>query len=473
MKNEFSELFLEQSYSFDVKIDDNGNHFIGYLELTPKAITLTINGDEICERKSSLYFDKQISNKQVMVIAKNCVFELYNLQCIRSQNLRLNEKVGSFKYVFNVEYAVFYECRDFRSENSFRDISIYSEMLEKWLGFTPVKEQLLNDYHLKKDSENNLESRVNINDQGYLFISYDWISHYHSISTGLNCPAKITYQSISVLNGESIFKTYNRIVNYLSITFGNDFIPSKLKLNYDATSILYTKSAYLYIPTNSKPKSIEGNPILFPSGLDKFNYDLGLPEFPMESFNTYLSLDHNTLNKFSKYLKYKKMNVLEDKFLGYFRLLESLCLENNYYFNEQEVINKKQEIQDFLENIFGDGSRKAAKSFAASFKRFNSQKSSTGGNISKYFKLIPKELSTQWNLPDKYVDNICLARNNITHANDYTISDDELTQYIKFSEVLLVIKLLELAGIEIEISSKIISRLSGYHQIKFREETPC
>jgi hypothetical protein len=50
---------------------------------------------------------------------------------------------------------------------------------------------------------------------------------------------------------------------------------------------------------------------------------------PQEIFSNYFSLDLSELSHYGKYVKYRRMENVEERFLGYFRILEKLKVPKN------------------------------------------------------------------------------------------------------------------------------------------------
>ncbi len=131
----------------------------------------------------------------------------------------------------------------------------------------------------------------------------------------------------------------------------------------------------------------------------------------------------------------------EERFLGYFRILESLCFNKKSYLDEVLLEKLSNRIKPYLIKVFGD--KKSVTSFLKGLPRYNNSKYNTQKCILDFYLKIPVLLSGTWKLEKSNIGEICKLRNDITHANDYSISDSRLEENVKFIEVLLVFSLFE------------------------------
>ncbi|MCI5130522.1 MAG: hypothetical protein D3904_03135 [Candidatus Electrothrix sp. EH2] len=81
-----------------------------------------------------------------------------------------------------------------------------------------------------------------------------------------------------------------------------------------------------YLPLKKPHNKNSGTNILFPLGKDLRFQQFKLPPTLryQHIFKAYFSFDQKELEFFKKFIIYKSMSNLEDKFLGYFRILEAL-----------------------------------------------------------------------------------------------------------------------------------------------------
>jgi hypothetical protein len=111
--------------------------------------------------------------------------------------------------------------------------------------------------------------------------------------------------------------------------------------------------------------------------------------------------------------------------------------------------------------------------FIKNLPRYNNSKYNTEKCIQDFYLSIPSDLTKNWKFQKKDIGFICRLRNDITHANDYYVSDVDLEEKTKFIEILLIFSLCSKIGIRHDITSKLIDRISGYKFILEKEvESP-
>ncbi|MGI2025060.1 HEPN domain-containing protein [Shewanella glacialipiscicola] len=120
--------------------------------------------------------------------------------------------------------------------------------------------------------------------------------------------------------------------------------------------------------------------------------------------------------------------------------------------------------EKYMVKKFND--KRNVKNFLKAIPRLNRSKYNTEKCIADFYDEIPFEIRNDWRYSKPDLNALCKLRNDITHANDYRISEDDMMSRIKFVEVLLVLAL----GRSLEISfadlENVIHRYSGYHLLK-------
>jgi hypothetical protein len=110
--------------------------------------------------------------------------------------------------------------------------------------------------------------------------------------------------------------------------------------------------------------------------------------------------------------------------------------------------------------------KKNVKGFLKAIPRLNKSKYNTEKCISDFYDEIPIEIRDEWRYSKRDINALCKLRNDITHANDYRISEDDMMSRIEFVEVLLVFALGRSLEISFDDLGNVIHRYSGYHLLK-------
>jgi len=121
-------------------------------------------------------------------------------------------------------------------------------------------------------------------------------------------------------------------------------------------------------------------------------------------------------------------------------------------------------IEKIMVKIFGN--KKEVKGFLRGIGRYNNSKYNTEKCIIDFYRKLPAGIKEAWRLKQDAITAICNLRNDISHANDYFETSDDLLSKCAFVESLLIIALLETIGVPINVGAKVIHRLAGAHHLR-------
>jgi len=452
-------LELKENYTFDVIVEDGEERFIAKLELAPERISLTIRGEINEERNYSFGWG---NIDQLTCHDVNKTFILYNLKFTHGQSNVLSHypKYNAyFETTFDVSFLIYSESS---FDDSFCSIDIHSDAISKWVGNTETQEEIIDSYHRKEaifNSPDKLqEFNISINGIGILGVAYNLSMHSSSpdFKSGINFPPSLIYQFSNEISGIKMEQEFEKTYNLLAFLFGNDFIINKVNvLN------TYRKRCSLYYPSRKLWPQYGNRLIFYPLGKDiRFN-TLDIPSLSLEVFNTYFSLSSIESGYWKKYIKYKRMHNIEEQFLGFFRILETLSFKKKHFLDEAILASVCSKAEPYLIKKFGD--KKNVKFFVKGLSRYNESKYNTEKNIQDFYLSLPKIITAQWEFDKNSIGLICKLRNDMTHANDYYLDESEIYAKTKFIEVLLIISMCKKIGISLSDLEKVINRIDGYH----------
>lgn len=460
-------LDLTESYQFNVTVEVGQNKFAAKLELSPEKITFTIMGEEDNERNCALGWE----NVDRLICSKtNQTFILHDLQFVKGESRVINfhpNMIGFFENTYEVGYLIFSPTIIYE-DNKFSSISIHSTTIEKWIGNTHKQEEILKAYHNKEpimDNPDKLnEFHIELDNIGLLGVSYHLSIHSSSpdFSSGINFPPSLIIGFNNLLTSKEIKIKFDKVYSLLSFFIGNDFVVNRVDVGCN-TGTFGSSNGSLYYPSKDTHPKDEQRYVFFPLGMNIRFDSLGLPPLPLDTFNSYFSLSTEQIGYFSKYLKYKRMNNTEEKFLGFFRILETLTFKKKSYLDEKLLSELSIKAKPYLIKKFGDN--KSVTSFLRGLLRYNNSKYNTDKCIQDLYKKLPKSLTDKWKFARSDIANICNLRNDITHANDYYADEREVQEKTKFVEVLLIHSLCEILGVSFSILESLSYRIEGYHLI--------
>lgn len=456
-------LNLGKTYTYSVSVRDMDKLFAGKLTLSPDRCTLRVMG----ERSPSSDFSQSTKIECSTLKMNFFLFELSNhyqsSQCLQSV---ADEQVGFFEYEFEVGFVVCFEGH-FQSFDDAIGFCVKSEMTKKWIGYTELQQELVEKFH--NGSLNPITDSLEFDQRlkGYgeirLFYHFQPYNNVYEFSSGINFPPKLSIQFDSPVSMSDLHFEYRKFYHLMTFFIGSDFKVNEVTVT--SGSQMFSSNTSIYFPTTNRTH--ERDYPVFPLGLNlRFN-DRGLPELPLEAFSNYYFLEEKERVIFTRYLRYQRMKSDEEKFLGFFRLLESLTTKSSTYVEPESLEAFLSESRAcILEKLKGKGKSRDIRNLISRVGRLNEMKYNTAKCIEDFLKKLPDKIRTSIVVTNEDIQDIVNLRNNITHANAYTIEDRELEKYTSFINALLYLALLDRIGIPPELGSKVVHRLGGYHHIR-------
>jgi hypothetical protein len=308
-------------------------------------------------------------------------------------------------------------------------------MLQKWIQSTNLQIEILDNYLLKDHKNIDLiELMIDVEDM-YLFIHYPTTRYLDSSNNraGIKFKPTMNLSFKQEVSFEYIRKKYFELLNLLYLVFGYD-------LNIDEINLLNDESSFSYFYKQKLDRTYDKN-VFIPLGHNlKFNNNI--METPLSIFQNYFKLDDYKKSFFKVFRKYKMFHYTEDKFLGYFRILENLMFDKKEKFTEsymkiyleninlsdEEKLEEKSKLEKNLDKSIIDRKEKIK------FIVFHN----------KFINVVSDNYKLKVNFTD--VEEIVKLRNDISHFNDYKITQNNLEKYIDYLEILVNYVLLRLIG---------------------------
>ncbi len=459
-------LNLLKNYEFDVLVGENDNWFAGKLTLSPDSIVFRIVGEECGKRKLK---DKWRDKEYLICKDINKTFVLFGLRLIAGQERALGyhpEGIGFFEYSYTADYVLHFPV-DILNDFSITGIRIHSSTMADWIGNTSTQERISNKYFAGNtkafDREELFEFSVNIADKIFLGIYYNVSTYWspHNFKSGLMFPPSLIIDYKEKLVGHSIKHEFEKICTLLQFLVGRTLSIEEVQL---VPSRGFINNASMYFTSANKNRIDNSQPILFPLGKNiRFN-QFGTPTLPLCLFENFYSLDNAEYGYFAKYLRYKSMPNPEDRFLGFFRLLEKLTFKTKEFVDSNQLDQLILRAKPYLYKKLGG--KKNVDSFLNGIPRYNRSKYNTEKCVQDFFLSIPKSMTTNWKYQKTDIGSICKLRNDIVHANDYYISDIDLIERMYFIEILLIFALSHKIGLCPEFCTEFAARFEGYRNIQ-------
>ncbi|WP_148623666.1 hypothetical protein [Aliarcobacter cryaerophilus] len=419
--DKIKELFLFEKYELDVYIIIEDNK--------PIKGRLVIN-----EEKTKLEIYNTPYGFKLSYDKLYCEYNNYNIELI---NLSILKNSISFysqtrDIVYSVEKILF---KEFCVNDNYKKIIIKSKDINTWVGFTNFQHELSNNIHNRAyEWTKELFKNIKCNDFNFNIVYCKDVNQ--DILNGITTYRYLPYielEFINNLNFDEIEKNYFELLYLFYLLLGFDLdveqvILKSEKENYNNTYFYYKKDY----------KSIKKDYVFISLGNDLFRqYREGLK---LDIFPNYFQLDEYKKSFFKAFRKYKMFHYTEDKLLGYFRILENLM------FNKEEKFTENY-IKIYLENInLSDEDKLKEKSQLVKVlnKSIIDRKEKIKFIVfhNKFINVLSNNYKLKVNFTD--VEEIVKLRNDISHFNDYKITQNDLEKYIDYLELLVNYVLLRL-----------------------------
>lgn len=455
-------LNLNESYSFDVLVRDNGTNFAGKLKLSPEGCTLRIMGER---HFTSNYHT--IETFECFTLRNHFLLSGVKFKSARSTNLSLNDPInrgGFFELEFNIGFVIKASTSTrLIKETVFSGFSIEAEMIKKWTGITNKQADLLlqnsgRSFSPNADHDLNL-FEIPLENIGVLYLAYNLNLHtsIDSMSSGVKLTPQLGVYFVGCKDIATLLKEIRKIYALLSFFWGEDFMINHLKVTLPHIRGSYISAYY----TNNYENNKNSSPA-FPLGFDVRDRVNSYEGLPLDLFQEYYKLEDSKVEYFIKYLRYKRMKSNEEKFLGYFRILERLVHTTGTYVDEESLKKLLGRSRKYLTKKLNSRSDDI-RSLCNKVIKGNQGKYVTHDCVSRFFDEIPEEIKLSMSFNRSDIQRICKLRNDMTHANDYEVNEDDLYHYIKFIHQLLIFALVKnLLGVSLDVLIPLTDRFKFF-----------
>lgn len=444
-------LHFNETYSFEVIVKDNKENFAGKLIISPNGSTLRVMGERA--------FSKKFSTSQVIeckTLRNWFLLTDLSLNSWRSTSLRMDDREdrgGFYEVEFQVGFIIKASTR-INSDTLFNGFNFDADMVGKWTGITNKLTDLLYEHRDLGKNDPTLFTKP-LGNLGEAYITYNLSLHssLESMSSGVKLTPVLGIFLNENRSIQDIYKEIKKLYVLLTYFWGEDFSINHLllsRLNGDYISAFYTSNVikdYIKYP-------------LIPLGFDIQDNYKEFTGLPIEFFTSFYNLPETKVEHFTKYLRYKRMKSNEEKFLGYFRILEKLVHVRGTYVEDVLLNDLLKRAKRILIKKLGSDKRNIER-LSKRIMSANGGKYNTATCISKFFNDIPEELQSVMGFNKIDIEPICKLRNDMTHANEYEVSDGDLHNYTRFIHLLLIFALFDKSlGLSLDLLVPLSSRFS-------------
>ncbi|ARG16951.1 hypothetical protein B7L44_10320 [Acinetobacter nosocomialis] len=432
--------YLKNDYIIDVRVCDGNSNYSGKLTLTPKECFIEIfterTPSEEFKLSESLICSSLYPQKTLLLFGTELVS--FSSTLLEMQNI---DPIWGTSFKFKIQYVII-SYNYIENTKKINNFTLNTNFLKKWTMHTKTQDKILNGL-FKRDSSRETTGKEffqEIQNYGYigLYYSSKEFSSIDELNAGLKIFPHLRTMFTNSIPMDEIYREYLKLYQLLALFNGGDFKVDTVELEIDEWR---SKPSYMYFPSfqNDELHSYT----LLPLGKDVIYSDQRLATLPLNFFNAYYNLTDEKKEIFKRYLNYKRVHSTEEKFLGYFRLLEKLTFKTKSYVDSDKLSKLLKWAKSYLTKKL-DSNSKTMSDLNKRILHTNNSKYNTEKCIADFYDTLPQEIQNSLQFKKDDLRKICKLRNDITHANDYVISDYELYDYTTFINALLFLAITNL-----------------------------
>ncbi|WOQ34293.1 HEPN domain-containing protein [Acinetobacter baumannii] len=449
-------LYLNEKYIIDVKVHDRNTKYKGKLTLSPDECYIEI----FTEREPSKNFSSSTFLKCVN-ITHSKTYLLFGLDNVYMSHglldINKSEAICTYSFKFKIKFSLFIEGI-IQPNTKIKSITFNSKFLKKWTMHTSTQNNIFENYlrHKGFDTYSGTEFFQIIQNYGTVGLYYlsTLYTSLDELESGLKIHPKLILTFKRKVKIADIYEEYLKLYHLLTLFNGSDIKADFIEVDFGDSRY---NTPTLYFSSYQKEEKL--NYTTLPLGKDVIFSDEGISPLPLNFFNVYYNLPKYKLEFFVRFLKYKRLHSREDKFLGYFRLLEKLTAKQECFVDDDELTKLLDKSKSYLVKKLNT-KKKTIESLSARISYANKLKYNTEKCIADFYVTLPEYIRNHLEYNKNDLKHIVDLRNNITHAKDYIIDEQQLYKYTVFIHSLLYLAIINLLlEIPLETCAPIARRL--------------
>ncbi|MEN4927510.1 hypothetical protein ABEI22_00195 [Erwinia billingiae] len=405
-------------------------------------------------RKMKRDFSDLLSLETAVFYGGGEFFRLFGLELSES-SFRLLGQVDSFNdYTFSAK-GFLCSNNDLNYINTYQALSFYSKGISQWFGNTSKLNKIINESMINKmpEKEGLVEFKRTIKGVGeiggYYSYKYGGLEGIHTVGMSVMPHVTLHFENEVDLNG--LLDNYISLYMLMRLLIGTQLDFTTIKVHVSDKERNHGISLYLPEKSNTGRELHSSMSLPYSSPY----HDESEKNFPLHIFDNYFSEERKETNLLiKKFINYSLIDSDEEKFLGFYRIVERATFKQSYYVDESELSalldRSKVIIQKKLKCL-------SVSKFKRAVIRANRSKENTETCIRHYIKSMPLEFVIRMGLDKIKVDDLCKVRNNITHQPLFSVSAEKLHDCMVTSKILSIIILM----CELEISYELIEEVAN------------
>ncbi|WP_316503750.1 ApeA N-terminal domain 1-containing protein [Klebsiella michiganensis] len=413
------------------------------------AAELFINDNEINLRMFNIYNNKHgvcadiKSLSSIEFRSNSHSYILFDITLNRWSFMRIDQDNQFDDYIFFAK-GFLYSEGELNKNDRFSRLNIYGEGVTKWCGYTKRVDAIINGAFNDKlpSNEDCIEFENSIQSFGILglYYSYEYggLSGLHTLGISVKPYVGITFNETVCI--DTLINSYIDLYMLMRFFIGGPLLISDVEIQkengYRGIKI------QLYLAEKKENKERRSNAMLLP--YSSIYRDGSEDSFPNEVWFNYYNQDNNVKELIKKYITYSMIHDYEEKFLGFYRIVETMTKQSSSHVNQEDLSLLLTRSRKLLAKQFPGAS---LSDFIRAIKRANNSKHNTESCIHHFIKNLPATLVSELNIEKLNLNEICGSRNKIIHQPLYLESSEKLYKYMNAMDLLCKLALLIKLGI--------------------------
>ncbi|MCW2095140.1 UNVERIFIED_ORG: hypothetical protein M2382_001648 [Enterobacter sp. BIGb0239] len=429
---------ITESHKGTVKLDND--HYVAELTIEDKSITITIMDFNGALQQNYL---SMFSLENIVFNSNSNNFLLFGLTLNKSHHLKVGRNGRFNDYSYSAQGFI-YGKGDLNPRTHFSSISIYGENIKKWSGFTKKLDRVLNSglrNHLPAEDDC-IEFEKNINGLGTLGLYYSYtaggIEGLHTVGMSVKPHIAITFEKSILL--DALIEQYTDLYMMLRFLIGSSLDISQVKIQ---SAMWGRNAAQLYLAERSDRNKKVGHGIFL--SFSTIFRDDSENDFPLCIWDKYYDSENKDIKELlKKYVSYTMVDSNEEKFLGFYRLIETMTMKKSSYVDENQLAKVLKIGRRFLARQFPGAS---ISDFSRAIKQANKSRHNTESCIHHFINGFPQPMIDRLNLKEIVISEICKSRNKIIHQPLFSESIGRIYRFKEITEALALLAILVRLGV--------------------------
>ena len=427
-----------ESHKGTVRLGDE--YYVAVLMIEKNNISITIMDFNGTLQKN---YTTMFSLKNIVFKSNANNFLLFGLTLNETYHLRVERDRVFNDYSYSAQ-GFLYGKNGLHLNDRFKSISIYGEKIKKWSGFTQKLDRILTCgliNHLPVEGDC-IEFEKNLKGLGRLGLYYSYtsggIEGLHTVGMSVNPHITITFEKSVHL--DELIEQYTDLYMFLRFLIGSSLNISQVEIGND---LWERNTAQFYLAEKYEKINKLRNGVFMP--FSTIYRDYSENHFPLIVWDHYYDSERQDVKELlKKYVSYTMVDSNEEKFLGFYRLIETMTMKKSSYVDEEVLTETLKTGKRFLAKRFPGAS---ISDFSRAIKRANKTKHNTESCIHHFINSFPQPMVGSLNLNKIIISEICRSRNQIIHQPLFSESRDVIYKFKEITEVLAILALMVKLGI--------------------------